>query len=1176
MAKRTKGRICILKISLFLICFSSLHLFAADAYSQLTRLTLHMNQVEIKDVLMQIEDQSEFYFLYNGKLVDVDKTVSVSADNRPITDVLAQLFDSKDVVYTVVDRQIVLMPASSRDDLNVLPATKQQDNPISGTVRDESNEPLIGVNVQVKGTTIGTITDIDGKFSLSVSGSQSILVFSYVGYLTQEITVSTQRTMNVVMREDSQSLDEVVVTGYSTQRKRDLTGAVAVVKMNEIENIPSSNIMQTLQGQVPGLFITSTGSPTGDATVRVRGVSTLSNSDPLYIIDGIPTVGDMNNIASEDIESIQVLKDASSASIYGSRAANGVIIVTTKKADRSATSSISFRSSMTVNTYTQKPLEWLNTYDRGWAQWRASRNDGVEPTSWPYIYTDHQEANGNWVLDRIDYPEWIDADRPTGPTMRPADTDWVKEVLQTAITQSYNVTASTGSSKGRALLSLDYLDNVGAVKGTYNNRMSIRINSDYTLIKDRLNIGENIMISHTKRSSLNQGSLFSRTQQIQPIIPIHTDDGIGWGGAYGAMDDNGQNPLRIIEQNKDNYENMLRLMGNVYLDLEIIKNLHARTNISLNQGFEYSRIMTLPFSDGALVDDLSRVQNEANRTGSLTWTNTLSYMLEFGYHHIDINLGHEQINTSLEYQQYMRDGYDLYDPEYMYIFAGESSIILGAATDNDPSPNRASQSRLLSYFGRANYVYRDKYLASFTLRRDGSSKFGANHRFATFPAFSLAWRLSEEGFFKKNLPVVSDLKLRYGWGQTGNERGIDDFAAQGLYQSLYQSQNAGVSGNDDGTSYDITGAGSGTKPMGFRRMQMENVLLKWETITENNIGIDFGFMNQKLTGSVDYFFKKATDILVTPPSLGVLGEGSNRTVNGASMENQGFEFIAQYRDRIGDLSYNVSANLSRYRNKVTELPTTVLTQYAGNGVDKIILGRSRSSVFGYYADGLFKTQEEVDAYINQSGKGIGRIIYRDISGPGATPGNTPPPDGSITTADRDYIGKTDPDFIYGISIGLRYKQWDFSMFWNGEAGKFSDAGRAVKLNSQFIGAAGHMGQNYGKQTLDAWSPENPNSKIPALSLNDVNLEGSTRANSTYFLENVSYFKLRNMEFGYTIPTSLSNKILIQNARVYLLGRNLLKFYKKSGDQAFTGADPETPGNAYPIPLSITIGLNVTF
>jgi TonB-linked SusC/RagA family outer membrane protein len=1155
-----------MKITSFLLLTLVFCVHAENTDSQNVKISINHSVIPLGKILNEIENKTDYLFFYNSN-VDVNRSVSIHANDKTIPDILNDIFEGTNINYEREGTHIILS-AKGTAEVGVPGITQQNKITVTGTVTDQMGA-VIGANILESGTSNGTITDVDGKYTLSVAPNATLKV-SYIGYMDQQIPVNNKTVLNIQMQEDTQALEEVIVTGYTTQKKRDLTGAVAVVKMNEIENIPSSNIMQTLQGQVPGLFITSSGNPNGDATVRVRGVSTLSNSEPLYIIDGIPSTGNMNSIAPEDIESIQVLKDASSASIYGSRAANGVIIITTKKAGRS-TSSISLRSSMTVNTYTDKPLKWLNTYDRGWAQWRASRNDGVAPTTWPYIYTDHQDANGNWVLDNIAYPEWIDADRETGPTMRPGDTDWVKEILQTAVTQNYNLTVSAGNDKGRVIMGLDYMDNKGAVKGTYNNRMSLRINSDYSLIKGKLVIGENLMISQSRRSNLSQGGLFGRTQQIQPIIPIHTDDGIGWGGNYGAMDDNGQNPLRIIEQNKDNYDNYLRLFGNLYMDLEIIKNLHFRTNLGLNNGYDYSRIMTLPFSEGAIVYDLSRVQNTFNRNTSFTWNNTLNYTLNSGNHNLDINIGHEQINSYSEDQRYLRDGYDSLAPDYMYMFAGSSAVVLAGGA------NMATQSRLLSYFGRANYSYDDKYLASFTIRRDGSSKFGANYRFATFPAFSLAWRLSEESFFKKAAPIVSDLKIRYGWGQTGNERGIGDFAAQGLYQSLYFSQDAGVSGNDDGTSYDISGIGTGTKPMGFRRSQMENAFLKWETITENNIGVDFGLLEQKLTGSVDYFFKKATDILVTPPSLAVLGEGSERTVNGATMENRGFEFIVQYRDRIGDVSYNISANVSRYRNKVTELPTTVLTQYPGNGVDKIILGRPRNSVFGYYADGIFKSQKEVDDHVNQSGKGIGRIRYRDISGPGATPGFTPPPDGTITTADRDYIGTTDPDFIYGLSLSLRYKQFDFNMFWNGVAGKYdSDAIRGIKLNSQFIGAAGHMGQNYGEQTLDAWSPDNPDSNIPALSLRDVNLEGGSRANSTYFMENTSYLKLRNIEIGYTIPSALSSKVLIQNARVYLLGRNLLKFYRKSGDQAFTGADPETPGTAYPIPLSITFGLNVTF
>ncbi|MDR1555976.1 MAG: TonB-dependent receptor [Tannerellaceae bacterium] len=1039
----------------------------------------------------------------------------------------------------------------------------QQQNKITITgIVEDNTGPVIGANVIEKGTTNGTITNIDGEFSLNVS-PDAVLVVTYIGYVEQQIPVNGKVNFPIKMAEDSQTLDEIVVTGYGTQKKRDLTGAVSVVKIEEMENIVSSNVMQTLQGRVPGVFITSNGNPTGDATVLIRGVSTLGTSSnqnarstPLYIIDGVPTQSNMNELSSQDIESIQVLKDASSATIYGSRASNGVIIITTKKADRQTTS-IRFRGSLNMRTYTKKPLNWLNTEERGWVQWRAARNDGTDPATngWPYTFIDHQDANGNWILDEIRYPDYLDE---TTKTMKPADTDWVNEILQTSTTQNYNVTVSTGGSKGRALLTMDYLDNVGSVRGTYNNRMTLRVNSDYSLLNSRLTIGENVSLSKSKRSTIDAGSLLNSTRQIQPIVPVHTIDGIGWGGATGAMDDNGKNPLRIIEWNKDNNSNILRLFGDVHLDLEIIKNLHFKSTLGLDHNFSWYRLLSKPFQDGGQADPTSRVRSRFYNEGSLIWNNTLNYRFDRNEHSFEFLLGHEQTNYTRNRQEYIRDGYDSLDPDYMYVFVGSSGIT---------QEGSATQHKLLSYFSKVNYNYNNKYLASVTVRRDGSSRFGKNNRFAIFPAFSLGWRLSEETFFKEAVPVVSDLKLRYGWGKTGNQN-IDDFASYGLYEARYTSDWTGRTTYDMSTAYDITGQGTGIAPMGFRRTQLANPNLKWEASTQNNLGFDFGLLNQKLTGSFDYFFIETTDILVTPPALAVLGEGADQSVNGASMENSGFEFLLMYNERIGDLRISASANLGSYHNKVTKLPNEVITQYAGNGVDKTILGRERSVVFGFITDGIFKSQEEVDAHATQAGAGVGRLKYRDIAGP-----NGSGPDGLISDADRDFIGKTDPDFVYGLNINLQYKQWDLNLFWNGVQGSYANVGGS-KRNEQFIGASEAAGQNYGKSTLDAWTYENPNSDIPRLSLRDSNSEKSRM--STYFLENTSYFKLRNVEIGYTIPKIISEKALIQNARVYLLGENLLKFYKKKGDNAFTGADPETPGTAYPIPLSLTAGIHVTF
>lgn len=914
------------------------------------------------------------------------------------------------------------------------------------------------------------------------------------------------------------------------------------VVVGEIKTINTGNIIKSLQGRVPGIHIVNTGQPNGDVDVKIRGVSTLGSSRPLYVIDGVPSTRTMNDIATSDIESIQVLKDASAATIYGSRAANGVIIVTTRKGKTGAegkggATSVEFNASLTTQQW-QRSLALLNTEQHGVVKWQAAINDGVlrEPSTdarvGDYAYDWSRDANGNALLNRVIIPEYLQVGGLN--TMRAADTDWIKEISRTGMAQNYNVTVTSGSEKGHALFSADYYGNDGTVKGTYFNRITARINSDYTLLNGRLTIGENLALSKTRSSILDGGSLQNNARELQSIVPIYAIDG-SWGGPSSGMSDR-QNPLRLIEDNKQNHDDVFRIFGDINLDVEILKGLHFRSKLGLDYSGYWRRNMQKTYTSGFMSDNTARLDTDVNYGGNWVLSNTLNYKLDLGKNNFDLLIGQEMLKYRLEQMSAGRDGFLVETPDYMYLNAGESNFRNGGS---------ATTYALSSFFGKVNYNYGNRYLASVTLRRDGSSRFGANHRWGTFPAFSLGWRISEEDFFEKAKSIVSDMKLRYGWGQTGNQE-IDNYAAYGLYQALYFSDPTWE--RDNGTAYDVNGAGQGALPSGFIRVQRPNENLKWEATTQNNIGIDFGFLDQKFSGSFDYFFKKTDDILVKPPYIATIGFGGDRYVNGAGMENSGFEFLLSYQQNIGEWELSVTGNIARYRNKITSLPEDVVNSYPGNGNDQTILGRPWRSIFGYVTDGLFLNQAEVDAHAEQPGKAPGRIRYKDLNN-----------DNRINDEDRTWLGVEDPDFLYGLNLTASYRQFDISLFWNGQVGSLTY--NDLKGFTDFYGFFG--GQNYGQRLLDAWRPDNASSTIPAASANNVNDESRR---SDYFVENTSFLKLANLEIGYRI----------QHVRIYLSAQNILTVKKSWGDDAFTGADPETPNMAYPVPRSITFGLNVSF
>lgn len=1023
----------------------------------------------------------------------------------------------------------------------------QQKKTVTGKVVDEQGEPLPGVTIVEKGrTSNGTISDMDGNFSLATISDDGTLEFSFIGYKTTSIPIKKANNATITMTEDALNLDEVVVTGYTSQKKADLTGSVSVIKVDQIRSSSTGSVMRAAQGKVAGMSVSANGSPNPSATIRIRGEGTLNNNDPLYIIDGTPTTRSMEELATMDIESMQVLKDASSASIYGSRAANGVIIITTRKGKKGTT--VDFKASYTVVSK-KKPYELMNTEQRGIAQYWAIKNDN--PNANPseegigglYKYEDHQDANGNFVLDKVSWNEWLD---PDAKTMRSADTDWQKEILRTGHVQQYNVTLSTGNDSGNALFALDYYDNKGTIKGSFFNRFNGRVNTNYSWLDGRVKVGENMTVSKWRQSSnIGDGNL-GGCKSLMSIVPVHTVDGEGWGGPVGGMSDR-QNPVRLIEDNMQNHQDNLRLFGNGYISIEFLKGLVFRSSFGIDLTGFWKKTMDLRYKSGFMSEDKNKVYEEASYDLSWNNSNVLQYVFDLGKNNFDVMLGQETIRHNYNKLWGSRRIYALENPDYMQLDSGE---------DEKDNGGNAIGNTMISWFGKINYNYDNRYLASVTLRRDASSVFGSNNRWATFPAFSLGWSLKNEKFLSELLSKVSQLKLRYGWGQNGNSQ-IDAYAAYQMYMPLYDVGH--INDWNWGTAYDITGSG-GNLPSGYHRTQRGNPNLKWETTSQHNFGLDFGFFDSKFSGSFDYYLKYTRDILMKPGTVATLGEGAHMWLNGADIDNKGFELTLNYSDKFGEVGFDISGVFSHNKQKIMNVPDDVINNFAGNGKEDNILGRPRNSLYGYVADGLFQNDEEVKNAPTQVGAAPGRIRYKDLNN-----------DGKIDSEDRTWIGDENPALEYGVTIGLTYKNFDFSIFFNGVAGK--DLNVSGWKSWTDIYALSTSGENYGTRMLDAWTPTNTSSTIPALSINNYNDEGRF---STYFVESGSYLKIRNAELGYTIPEQVTKAIKIKRARFSLRADNIATLKKGWGKNAYTGLDPETPGSSYPLPFSMTMGVNVTF
>ena len=1026
---------------------------------------------------------------------------------------------------------------------------------VKGTVTSlDDGMPLPGVSIIISGTTQGVTTDFDGNYVFENVDKNATLVFTYLGFKTQQVKINGRTILNVIMEVNTTSLNEIVVTGYSKERKVDITGAISVVKVDAIEgqSRSSGNAMQALQGRVPGLFIEKSGDPTGAASnILIRGITTLGDNSPLYVIDGVPTKRPevFASLNPDSIESIQVLKDASASSLYGSRAGNGVIVVSTKSGAKGERVTISFNSNVSIQSEKKQRYEMMNSLQRGQVLFQASVNDRADPNAgYGSIYNfDWNGDFNNPVLNSLTTQPFVGGDTnvPVG------DTDWQKEMYDTGFLYNNEVTISASSEKSSVMMNFGYLKNTGMLKYTNYDRFSTKLNAKTKLFNDKVRVGVNTQFftSNETLVSPDVGSAPTTGLAITlaPTIPVYDSNG-EFAGPIGAGYSDRNNPLLMQYLNRWDNAKKNSFFGNVFVEIDLLKGLTFKTNAGLDFSDFKRKDIEQKVNNGFITRSNNRLIIDTNKFSSLVFSNTLNYDLELGENHrFSVLLGYE----------YIRNDFDTFVAQADdFPFETEEFFVLNAATGARTSRGFSTANTTVSQFGKINYAYSDKYLASFTLRRDGSSRFGVDNRFGVFPAATVGWRVSNEDFFPKN-DVVSRLKLRAGYGVVGNQE-IGDGARFGLFetrygpnQNLYSPDFFNVYYNV-GTAYDINGNNTGTLPSGFVRIQSENKNLSWEETAEYNYGIDFSLFNNKITGSFDYYTRKTKGILRAPRTIATQGEGANTVLNIANTSGQGWELALGY-DKTFDngFTFGISTNVSHFADKITKLNKGGETDFGGT-VDNSIIGRSVFSIFGYRTDGLFQSQEDVNNSPTQDLARPGSIKYVDING-----------DGVIDVDDRDWIGTTLPELEYGVTINLAYKNFDLSLFGSGVTNRIGQDPYVFWNNF----ASGR--ENGGVGLLNAWTPENTNTDVPSatLAFND------TRASDYTFRKN-SYFKLRNLQIGYSLPKDIISRIGgMTSARFYLQGENLFWITHKD----YIGPDPErTDVNRIPVPTTISLGFNLNF
>ncbi len=1131
--------------SLFFMMFL-FHMNANDVLSQNKKVSLSMIEVTVESVLNEIERKTDFKFLYEQSVFQTDKIVSISVKREKLSHILETLFKHSNVSILFLEKQVHIKTGTrSLNEGKTIGKNLAQQKEISGIITDENGDPLPGANIIEKGTTNGTQTDFDGEFSIEVADSNAVLIISYLGYTTKEVVVDGKIQINIQMQPDSSGLDEVVVVGYTSQVKGELTGAVSSVDISEALKTPVTNAAEALQGRTTGVTVINNGRPGSSPKVVIRGFGTSNNTNPLYIIDGVQTL-DANVLTSinpNDIDQMNVLKDAAAA-IYGARASNGVVIITTKSGGYNMD-----KAKMDINFYTgfgkaTNIPEMMNAQQHGNYVFSALSNVGATVTH-PQYGSGSSAVVPNQLIGVsriVSYNPVVK--EPVSATVTPGGTNWIDAITRNAVVRNMSLALQNGTKSGKYYMSINYLDQEGLYINTGFKQVGVVLNSEFKL-NEYITIGEHMNLSYSKTQANEGGSIINVAQRTNPLIPVYDDNG-NFGGNYSnsAGLGNTNSPFAMLSRQKDDYGKIMRVLGDVYLSARLYDGLTFKTNLGGTLESGDNRYFSALDPENSEPSTINTLNVWDNSRYSWVWSNTLNYKKSFGDHKIDVLAGVESVKNWSAFKRVSRSDFLFENKDYYTLNSGSGAFDLTSVGE--------SSSSLFSVFGNINYSYKGKYLATITVRRDKSSRFSGDNQYGTFPSASAGWYVSKEDFFPSE-GLVNSLKIRASYGELGNQ----------TLPLANPTRNISVL-SESLADYSFDGS---SITAGAYLQNIGNPDLEWETSITKNLGFDFGFFDSKLGLTLDVF-EITTDKLVVQ-NTGEFGttapDATPPLFNLGSIENTGFEITLGYNNETDSgWSYGANLNLSSYKNEFTKMSGAFMpgSRFRNGTLTRSEVGQPISSFYGRVVEGVFNSEAEVSAAADQGfsipAAGVGRLRYKDVDN-----------NGLIDDNDRDYIGSPHADFTYGLSLNSAYKGFDISLFLIGSQG--NDLINYERLFSDF---PTFFNTNRSTRLLNAWTPEN-HSDIPAVGPSIVNSEDSP---SSYYVEDGSYLRLKNLQIGYTFANTISDKIGIESFRLYIQGTNLFTI------TGYEGMDPEVSSGSnlnigidsgnYPSSQIFTIGANI--